>query len=171
MAVSKNRNELELQKYSIHRTERGIRIDINFRPLGIALDRAQFALDTQVWADMQQYMPRASGHLVISTNVLNQISAGTGEVHIYDPAVPYAHYQYMGEKYIDPVYRVGGFYGILEGKEGQWWSRRGVTKVPSGEPLQYRNPMAESLWDVTAIENHDDSWVDVVRRAIEESEL
>lgn len=173
MAHEKNHNELELHKYSIHRTEKGIRIDIDFQPLGVALDRAQLALDNQVWHDMQRYMPHRGGEegLIGKTNALNEVSAGTGEVHVYDPTLPYAHYMYMGEKYVDPVWRVGGFYGILPGKEGQWWSRKKVTKVPSGEPLNYTNPEAVSLWDVEAIERHGDDWLNVVRRTLEGSDL
>ena len=171
MAHGKNYYMQEMNKYSIHRTESGIRIDIDFQPLGEALDRAQLALDNQVWSDMQMYMPRRNGELIRRTNELNQVSAGSGEVHVYDPTLPYAHYMYMGEKYIDPVWRVGGFFGILEDKEGQWWSRKGVTKIPSGEPLNYTNPEAVALWDVEAIENHGDDWIEVVRRAIEGSKL
>lgn len=170
MAHSKNYNQTELRKYSIYKTERGIRIDINYEVLGKLLDEAQFALDTQVWHDMQRYMPRKYGHLINMTNKLNQISAGTGEVHVYDPAVEYAHYVYEGQKYVDPVYRVGGFFGILPDKEGQWWSRKGVRKVPSGEPLQYTNPNATRHWDETAINNHMQDWVAVVRRVLEQGD-
>ena len=169
MAHEKNHFTTELSKYSINRTEKGIRIDIDFGVVGKALDEAQLALDNQVWSDMQRYMPRRDGELIRRTNALNEVSAGSGEVHVYDPTLPYAHYMYMGEKYVDPVWRVGGFYGILPDKEGQWWSRRGVTKVPSGEPLHYSNPEAVSLWDVEAIERHGDDWVRVVKRAIEEN--
>ena len=171
MAHDKNYYASEFHKYSIHRTEKGIRIDINFQPLGAALDRAQLALDNQVWNDMHRHMPRRDGELIKKTNALNEVSAGSGEVHVYDPTLPYAHYMYMGEKYIDPVWRVGGFYGILPDKEGQWWSRRGVSKIPSGEPLKYTNPEAVSLWDVEAIERYGDDWVEVVRRVLEGSDL
>lgn len=149
-------------RYSIQRSEHGVQININFQPLGQALDRAQFALDTQVWHDMKQYMPRKDGHLIRQTNVLNQQTAGSGEVHVYDPAVEYAHYIYEGEKYVDPVYRKGGFFSPDYG----FWSRKGVAKVPSGEPLFYTNPKAEAHWDDIAIHNHMNDWVEVVRRAL-----
>lgn len=167
MAHSKNFNERQLEKYSIKRTEKGININVNFAVLGSALDKAQLALDRQVWNDMRQYMPWKSGMLVRQTNQLNAVSAGTGEVHVYDPLVPYAHYQYEGEKYIDPIWRVGGFYGIIEGKEGQWWSRKGITKIPSGEPLHYGDQRAQSHWDDVAIEKHSQEWLDLVRKVLE----
>lgn len=52
-------------------TKKGARIDIEFSPVGISLDRAQDALDAQVWADMQKYMPRQSGNLIAQTGRLN----------------------------------------------------------------------------------------------------
>lgn len=60
---------------------------------------------------------------------------------------PYSHYMYNGEKYIDPVYGVGGF--TNDGGE-TWFSRPGVKKIPSGEPINYRtdgNPFATDHWD------------------------
>ena len=64
VAHDKNYYASEFHKYSIHRTEKGIRIDINFQPLGAALDRAQLALDNQVWDDMKRHIPRRDGELI-----------------------------------------------------------------------------------------------------------
>lgn len=64
----------------------------------------------------------------------------------------YARYQYYGEKYVDPVYNVGGFHNA---DFSQWWSRPGVTKIPSGEPLKYsteKNPLASSHWEEPAFQ-------------------
>ena len=63
---------------------------------------------------------------------------------------PYSHYVYNGEKYVDPIYGVSGF--TNDGGE-TWFSRRGVKKIPSGEPLNYRtdmNPFATDYWDQKA---------------------
>ena len=65
---------------------------------------------------------------------------------------PYAHYIWAGEKYVDPVYNVGGFHNA---DFSQWWSRPGVTKIPSGEPLKYnteKNPLATSHWEEPAFQ-------------------
>jgi len=169
VAHSKNHYENFYSMYSFGADNNGLKANIEFREIGRALDKAQLALDAQVWSDMQPLMPRMYGHLINQTNKLNQISAGTGEVHVYDPMVEYAHYMYEGEIYIDPVYRVGGFYGILEGKEGQWWSRRGVKKVPSGRPITYSNPNAVRHWDEEAIRRYEASWVALVQRVLENS--
>ena len=66
---------------------------------------------------------------------------------------PYAHYIYMGEVYVDPKYKVGGFYNPDYG----WWSRPGVEKVPSGRKFakfnKNHNPKATDHWDEVAAEN------------------
>ena len=58
----------------------------------------------------------------------------------------YASYMYNGIVKIDPVYKVGGFFSEKYG----WWSRRGVTKVLSGRPFNFTNPMATDHWDEKA---------------------
>lgn len=160
MGIVKDLFRRRFQKYHIKFTNNGIKVDIDLRDLGDRLDIAQDALDAQVWADMQKYMPFATGNLKAQTSRLNAVTRG--EVYAYDPAVEYAHYVYEGEKYVDPVYRVGGFYAPDYG----WWSRKGVRKIPSGEPLFYTNPKAEAHWDEIAMANHEKEWVDVVRRAL-----
>ena len=63
---------------------------------------------------------------------------------------PYSSYQYYGELYVDPLYKVGGFTndgGIT------WFSRPGVKKIASGKPLNYlkdHNKHATSKWDEAA---------------------
>jgi hypothetical protein len=65
----------------------------------------------------------------------------------------YAHYIYMGEVYVDPDYKVGGFYDPTYG----WWSRPGVQKVASGRSFKNfnknHNPKATDHWDEVAAEN------------------
>jgi len=64
--------------------------------------------------------------------------------------MPYSGYMYRGVVYIDPIYKVGGF--TNNGGE-TWWSRPGVSKVPSGKRFNYRtdkNPFATDHWDKAA---------------------
>lgn len=49
---------------------------------------------------------------------------------------PYAHYQYMGEMYVDPKTGKGSFYSPEYGH----WSRPNVSKIPSGKRLTYHTP-------------------------------
>lgn len=65
----------------------------------------------------------------------------------------YAHYQYTGIVYEDPVYKVGGF----QRSDGSWYSRPRITKVPRTIPtgnrkvnLQYKKPTATDHWDIAA---------------------
>lgn len=65
----------------------------------------------------------------------------------------YAHYQYTGIVYEDPVYKVGGF----QRSDGSWYSRPGIKKVartiPTGNRkvnLQYKKTMATDHWDIAA---------------------
>ena len=69
---------------------------------------------------------------------------------------PYAHYQYAGDLYVDPLYKVGGFTpdgGVT------FFSRPGVKKLNSGKPLNYskeHNPKATREWDKAAIRDGQD---------------
>lgn len=56
---------------------------------------------------------------------------------------PYAHYQYIGELYIDPKYKKGAFYSEDYG----YWSRPGIAKENSGKSLNYHTPGTGSQWD------------------------
>lgn len=84
------------------------------------------------------YTPKDTGLLIQSKKI------EPFKIHYIQP---YSAYVYFGEKYVDPVYGVSGFLG----SEG-WFSRPGVQKVPSGEPLQYQknNPYAGDHWDEKA---------------------
>lgn len=84
------------------------------------------------------YTPKDTGLLVQSKKI------EPFEIHYIQP---YSAYVYFGEKYVDPIYGVSGFLG----SEG-WFSRPGVQKVPSGEPLEYQknNPYATDHWDEKA---------------------
>ena len=56
---------------------------------------------------------------------------------------PYAHYQYIGEKYVDPITLKGAFYSPDYG----FWSRPNTEKIPSGIPLNYHTPGTGNYWD------------------------
>ena len=56
---------------------------------------------------------------------------------------PGAHYLYMGKLYVDPKYKKGAFYSSDYG----YWSRPGITKVPSVKNLVYHTPGTGAFWD------------------------
>lgn len=86
------------------------------------------------------YTPRDTGQLE------NNVSILPFKIHYKSI---YSHYMYTGIVYVDPIYKVGGFYNDDYG----WWSRPGVEKIPSGKKLKYiknKNPRATDHWDVAA---------------------
>lgn len=86
---------------------------------------------------IDKYTPRKDGQLIQNYEIL-PFAIWYKE--------PYAHYIYMGEKYVDPEFNVGGFYSSDYG----WWSRPGVKKVPSGEKLQFKTSGTTDHWDEKA---------------------
>jgi hypothetical protein len=160
-----NKFQIALGKFDIETQKRGYKLRLRFRPLGKKLDYAQLALDTQVWEDVQRYMPVGTGGasgLVGETNTLNASVLGSGKVYIYPPNHPYGHYQHEGIVYKDPVYNVGGFFSPKYG----WWSRKGVEKVPSTQLIKYSQPNARRYWGKYAIDHHHKQWYDTFRKAM-----
>lgn len=147
-------------KLKISKKYRGCALEISFESLGKQLDVVQDVLDAQVWQDMQQYMPMDTGNLIAETDILNQ--SARGEVYLYPPDSDYGHYQYEGIKYIDPVYGTGAFYDPEYG----YWSRPGVEKIPSSQPLFYQRETAEAHWDEAAYQNHIKDWVRVAKNSM-----
>lgn len=160
MGVSKNHFEKMFAKLRMKYNKGGVSVSLNLESFGKKLDIAQDALDAQVWNDIQKYMPMETGTLISETGALNATTRG--EVFLYPPNSDYGHYQYEGIKYVDPLYEVGAFYNPNYG----FWSREGVTKTPSDEPLFYGRDSAEAHWDEVAYQNHHKQWVQVAKNAL-----
>ena len=116
---------------------------------------AQNYLDNAVLTDCNQYIPFDNGKLRES-GILNTV-LGSGVVQW---ETPYAHYQYEGEKYIDPKYHCGAFYVQNVG----YRSRKGVPKVPSGKPLQYHTEGTGDHWFETAKAANGKEWIQNVKK-------
>lgn len=56
---------------------------------------------------------------------------------------PDSHYHYIGKLYVDPKYKKGAFYSQDYG----FWSRPGITKIPTTRNLKYHVPGTGSQWD------------------------
>lgn len=160
MGVSKNHFKGMFSKLNMKYNRGGATVSLNLERFGEKLDIAQDALDAQVWNDMQKYMPMDTGTLISETGALNATTRG--EVYLYPPDSDYGHYQYEGIKYVDPLYEIGAFYNPNYG----FWSREGVTKIPSDEPLFYGRDGAEAHWDEVAYQNHHKQWVKVAKNAM-----
>ena len=145
--IGKNFFRKQLGKLKVKKKGSGYSIELSLESLGKKLDIAQDALDAQVWNDIQKYMPMDTGALIAETDALNKSTRG--EVYLYPPDSDYGHYQYEGVKYVDPD-----------------WSRPGVQKVSSEEPLFYGREDAEAHWDEAAYQDCIKNWVKVAKRAV-----
>lgn len=56
---------------------------------------------------------------------------------------PSAHYLWNGKLYVDPKYKKGAFYSPDYG----YWSRPGITKLPTEKALNYHTPGTGSHWE------------------------
>ena len=101
-----------------------------------------------------------TGDLKSRTNAINVNERG--QVFLYDPESDYGHYQYEGKVYVDPITGKGAFYSPEYG----FWSRPGVEKVPSDRPLTYSQPNAVAHWGGVAIQEDQNKWLEVVKRAL-----
>ena len=155
MGIGKNFFSRMFGKLNIDHSGPGYTIKVSYAAFGKRLDKAQDALDAQVWQDIQRYMPMDTASLIVETDTLNKSTRG--EVYLYPPDSDYGHYQHEGE-----VYEKGAFYDPEYG----YWSRPGVKKVPSGKPLNYSRESAEAHWEEAAEKNHAKSWLAVARRAM-----
>lgn len=159
MGISKDHFKKVFGRKKINIKVFGCEIKVDVEKLGEKLDFAQDVLDAQVWDDVKMYMPMNTGSLVKATDDINKSTRG--EVYLYPPEHDYGHYQHEGIKYVDPDYGVGAFYSPEYG----FWSRPGIEKVPSDEPLFYSNPLAEAHWGEAAEQNHKQQWIKVTKNA------
>jgi len=102
-----------------------------------------------------RYMPFSSGVMSTKTKFIGTAPKPSGEhmadkrriispTEIYIPG-PYAHYQYVGKKWVDPKTHAAGFLT----KNG-WRSRLNVPKVETDQDLTHdktKNPQAGPYWD------------------------
>ena len=72
---------------------------------------------------------------------------------------PSSHYQYIGKRYVDPKYGKGAFFSPDYG----FWSRPGITKIPTNIPLKYHTPGTGGYWDKRMITSKDDQVVKEVQ--------
>lgn len=160
--MNDDRNEREFEKIGLEKSGDHYKLRIDYSGFGKRVDIAQNALEEQIWDDVRRYMPHrqgGAGGLIGMTNALNAVVSR--RVYMYPPNHDYGHYQYEGVKYIDPVYHFAGF----KTKDG-WKSRKGVQKIPSGQPLKYTDPSAHAHWGEYAFDRHHLEWLDLVKRTL-----
>lgn len=83
--------------------------------------KVQTIIDTKLVDYLKEYEPVDSTQLQNNTRRMRP-----GLIVV---ATPYAHYQNVGEVYVDPQYGKGAFHDPVSGR---FWSSPNVEKVPSG---------------------------------------
>ena len=116
------------------------RIDNNIR-------NAQKALNMQVVADCDEYIPMQQGALRGSVHYPDGIYGGEIAWN-----TPDAHYKYMGELYLT--------------EDGRSFAFRGERKYPTGLPLQQHHPGTADHWFERAKQAHCEQWIDLVKREV-----
>lgn len=100
-----------------------VRGNIDPKFISPACRRAEHIVAVQAERDTRPYVPKMSGRLVNSAQVIGKTIVWTS---------PYARSMYWGRKMVDPDTKIAGFMT----KDG-WRSRRGVKKVRSAEMWTY----------------------------------
>lgn len=106
---------------------------------------AQKALNMQIAADCEPYIPFRQGALRSSQGYPDGIYGGSIEYN-----TPYAHYIYTGELYLAP--------------DGSSWAKQYEKKSPSGKALTYRHPGTGKEWFEKAKQAHGSDWLGLARR-------
>lgn len=125
------------------------RIDKNLR-------LAQKWLTQQVANDCDEFIPFRNGGLRSSLTFPEGLEGGILEYN-----TPYAHYQYMGEVYVNPRYNASGY----QTADGVWHGWKGP-KVPSGRHLKYYEPNTGDHWFDKARQKYGNDWINGVRRIV-----
>ena len=95
---------------------------------------------------MDKYVPLGD------TGLLRSNVSVDGNIITYKS--PYAHYQYKGILYVDP-------------ETGSSWAGKDVTKVPTGEPLNYHTPGTGLHWDKKMMTAEGDKLIKEVQKYID----
>ncbi len=112
---------------------------------------------------MDQYVP-ASQAEVLAQNLAVYQEDDHAVIHYLSP---YAHYQWEGKLYVDPITKKGAF----TNGEGLFWSRPNVAKKPTNTALKHKktfHPLATAHWDKAMMtarkKDLADSYADYLKR-------
>lgn len=122
--------------------------------------KARMMLKNEIVKDCDPFVPMLSGDLKNSPTA----SIGADNNYIIYRS-PYAHYQYYGVLYVDPMTGKGAFFDPNYG----FWSRPGVGKVPSKPTRKLnhsdsKNPKACSRWFEKGKTVHGRDWIEAARK-------
>ena len=139
----------------INKVVGNVGIKLNTDRLDKNLREAQKELNEAVKNDCQPLVPHLNGSLRSSFDYPKGVYGGEISWN-----TPYAHYQYEGNVYEDPVLHAAGIYTDGVG----WWSRSGVKKVKTERKLTHNIDGTTDHWFEEAKTRHKQEWVDLVRK-------
>lgn len=113
--------------------------------------KVQKFLTQTCYKHMDKYVPKEDGALL--ENVLLKNDSITYQS-------PYAHYQYVGKKYVDSKTKKGAFYSEDYG----YWSRPGAEKEPTNVDLNYHTAGTGPYWDKKMVSAEIDDVVKEVQQ-------
>lgn len=131
-----------------------VHIKLDTDHLSNKIKAAQIALNMQIVADSEPYVPFRQGALRSSVRYPQGIDGGEIEYN-----TPYAHYLYTGEVY-GPNIPIKDAQGNIIG-----W-RSPPKKSPTGRRLQYHTKGTSDHWFDRAKQEHLNDWVDLVKRTV-----
>lgn len=98
---------------------------------------AQRLFCNECYRYMSQFVPGG-----MNSHLNQNVSLATdGSFVMYNG--PDAHYLYNGNLYVDPKYGKGAFFSEDYG----FWSRPGISKIPTERQLNYHTPGTGAHWD------------------------
>ena len=126
-----------------------VRVRLNPEVLKKTCTVAEHEVAVQAERDCRRYIPSRTGKLR---------SCGKVESNYIVWDMDYAKIQYFGHMLVDPVTKVAGF----PIGDGQFRSRRGVTKIRSNRKFAHAN--GGPMWFTKAKEANRAKWLAIARR-------
>ena len=129
------------------------------------IQKAQFALDSQVMTDMVPYMPMQTGNFIQRTRAMSAAIAGSGKVVAAAP--PMGRYLYMGKVMVDSETGKGPARIPVGPNEYIFRFRKGAKLVATERDLQFSkaaNPKVTKQWFDAAKRDHGRDWVKLAKR-------
>ena len=129
------------------------------------IQKAQFALDSQVMTDMVPYMPMQTGNFIQRTRAMSAAIAGSGKVVAAAP--PMGRYLYMGKVMVDSETGKGPARIPVGPNEYIFRFRNGAKLVATERDLQFSkaaNPKVTKQWFDAAKRDHGRDWVKLAKR-------
>ena len=142
-----------------------IKANINLDRIEGNIQKAQFALDSQVMTDMVPYMPMQTGNFIQRTRAMSAAIAGSGKVVAAAP--PMGRYLYMGKVMVDSETGKGPARIPVGPNEYIFRFRKGAKLVATERDLQFSkaaNPKVTKQWFDAAKRDHGRDCVKLAKR-------